>query len=359
MNVHQIILKGLKEQLFLNDYLVLPNFGGFVLKRMPSHFSPSSALLLPPAKTVSFNAQLKQNDGIFVQWLQNELKCEALQAKNHLTDFSEYCKSLLNNRGRLTLEGIGFFYLDFESNICFEPQQQSNFLTHSFGLSSISVKELEAEISVKQQAVFADRLISTEEKEILKVEAKKQRNFRKIAVAAVSGAILFSALLIVISSIKISGSLKSSVFGSETKSVYNPIAYSELNLKKLSSEKKDYVADANGIASLTLDNNKIIAVKAFEAEASTTDIAKTNHSTKNFSAEGNFQVVLGCFSVLNNATKMVKKLSQQQIKAAVSGQNEKGLYIVSGGGYHTKAEAMVQLAGIKTTYPNAWIKKAE
>lgn len=358
MNVHQIILKGLKEQLFFNDYLVLPNFGGFVLKRTLSHFSASSALLLPPAKTVSFNAQLKQNDGIFVQWLQNELKCDATQAVNHLTDFAEYCKSLLHNRGRLTIDGIGFFYLDFESNICFEPQQQSNFLRESFGLSPLSLKELEPEIIQKQETIFADRVISREEIETLKTEVKKQRNYRKLAAAAVSGAVLFSALLIIVSTAKIKGPLKSAVFGSETKSVYSPITYSDLNLKTLSSEKKDYVADANGIASLTLDNNKIIAVKAFEAEASTTAIVK-NTSSKNYSSKGNFQVVLGCFSVLNNAAKMVKKLSQQQIKAAVSGQNEKGLYIVSGGAYNSKDEALIQLAEIKTAYPNAWIKKAE
>lgn len=357
MNIHQVILKGVKEQLFFNDYLVLPNFGGFILKKTPAHFSSTGTLIMPPAKSVSFNSQLKQNDGIFVQWLQAELKCDSAQAINHLNDFAGYCKSLLQNRGRLTIDGIGFFYLDFENNICFEPQQQSNFLTNSFGLTPVSVKELDFEIPIKTETVFTDRTIKRET-ESLPIEVKKQRNYRKIAIAAVSGAVLFSSLLIVISTAKISGPLKSAIFGSETKSVYSPVNYGELNLKDLNSDKKDYVADVNGIASLELDNNKVIAVKAFETEASTTAIAKTHHR-KPHSLKGNFEVVLGCFSILNNANKMVKKLSGQQIRAAVSGQNEKGLYIVSGGGYNTKEEALVQLAEIKTAYPNAWIKKAQ
>lgn len=358
MNTHQIILKGVKEQLFVHDYLVLPNFGGFILKRSAAHFSSAGTLLLPPSKTVSFNSQLKQNDGIFVQWLQSELKCDPSAALNHLNDFAEYCKSLLLNRGRLSIEGIGFFYLDFENNICFEPQQQNNFLTNSFGLTPVSVKELDIDIPVKTKAVFIDREITTEPTEI-QHQLKKQRNYRKIAVAAVSGSVLFAALLIVVSTSKISGPLKSAVFGSDIKSVYSPVNYGELNLKNITSDKKDYVADANGIASLELDNNKIITVKAFEVEASTTSVSKKSPHYSPHSLQGKFEVVLGCFSVLNNANKMVKKLSSQQIKAAVAGQNEKGLYIVSGGGFNTKDEALVQLAEIKSAYPNAWIKKAE
>src|SRR5437868_7519242 len=141
MNVQQTIIKGIKEQLFRNDYLVLPNFGGFVLKSSPSRFSASGGLLIPPTKTVTFNVQLKQNDGILAIWLQNTLGCTSNEALAHLKDFSEFCSGILNAKRRLTLEGIGFFYLDFENNVCFEPQQDSNFLTRSFGLTPVSIRE--------------------------------------------------------------------------------------------------------------------------------------------------------------------------------------------------------------------------
>lgn len=354
MNVHQTILKGIKEQLFSNDYLVLPNFGGFVLKKSSAHFSSSGTLLLPPAKSVSFNVQLKQNDGLFVQWLQNELKCEAKDALMHLNDFAEYCKSLLQNRGRLTIDGIGFFYLDFENNICFEPQQQANFLTSSFGLTPVSCKELDIEIPVKNETVFVDRKIDATET-IKKEEIKKRRNYRKVAIVAVSGALLFSSLVLIISNNKISGRIKASLLGKETKTVYSPVNYSDIKLNDLNISKSDYVADANGIAAIELDN-KTISVQAMEVEASTTKVLKHTYASKvNFSHK-NFEVVLGCFSVLNNAHKMVKKLSDQQVKAAVSGQNEKGLYVVSGGGYNTKEEALAHLNELKGTFPNAWIK---
>ncbi|MCE3258794.1 MAG: hypothetical protein K0S12_435 [Bacteroidetes bacterium] len=358
MNTHQTILKGIKEQLFLNDYLVIPNFGGFILKKSSAHFSSSGTLILPPSKSVSFNVQLKQNDGLFVQWLQNEMKCEAKEALSHLHDFAEYCRSLLQTRGRLTIEGIGFFYLDFENNICFEPQQQTNFLSSSFGLTPVSLKELDIEVPVKNETVFIDRksdVIAPVKTE----ETFKRRNYRKMAAVAVSGAILFSTLVIIISNNKITGRLKASLLGKETKTFYSPLNYSDIQLSELSIAKKDYVADANGIAAIELDN-KTIAVKAMEIEASTTKVVKhsSSYAAKvNFSNK-NFEVVLGCFSILNNAHKMVSKLSDKQIRAAVTGQNEKGLYVVSGGGYDTKEEAMAQLNELKTAFPNAWIRKA-
>jgi hypothetical protein len=279
MNVHQTIRKGIKELLFSNDYLAIPGFGGFVLKKLPAHFSTAGTLLLPPAKHVGFNAQLKQNDGVFVQWLQQELACNAGEALKHLAEFSDYCKSLLENRGRLTIEGIGFFYVDFENNTCFEPQQHTNFLKDSFGLLPVHIKELDIEIPVKEKVIFIDREI---ERAQVPVEVKKQRNYRKLAAAAVSGAVLFSALLTVVSTTKISGQLKSAVFGSEIKAVYSPVNYGELNLKQPGTAEKDFVADANGIASLELDN-KTIAVKAFEVESPVINTRVVHNSQhKNF-----------------------------------------------------------------------------
>lgn len=353
MNVHQTIRKGLKELLFFNDYLVIPGFGGFVLKKVPAHFSPGNTLLLPSAKQVGFNSQLRQNDGVFVHWLQQELNCTAAEALAHLSDFAGYCTSLLQNRGRINIDGIGFFYLDFENNTCFEPQQHTNFLRDSFGLSPVHVKELELETPEPAKLVFSNRLPLEKE---LPAEVKKQRNYRKLAIAAVTGAVIFSGLLLVLSTAKISGPLKSAVFGNEAKAVYSPVNYPELSLKNISSDKKDYVADANGIASLELDN-KTIAVQAIETmqpEGQSNHMASHVHSSHK-----NFEVVLGCFSILNNAHKMVNKLSHEKIAAAVSGQNEKGLYVVSSGSYNTKEEALAGLSEIKSAYPNAWIKKAE
>ena len=363
MSIHQIILKGINEQLFLNNYLVVPGFGGFILKDNPSHFSASGGMLMPPSKTVSFNSQLKQNDGILALWLQSNLPCNNSEALNHLIEFAGYCKSVLSTKGRITINELGFFYTDLENNICFEPQQQINFLTSSFGLSPVSVKEIDADVNIEENkdSVFVDRLITglenkIEERSIL---VSKTRSYKRMAIVSLSLLILFSGIFFIVSNSKLGGQLRSSIFGNEKNRSYIPLIYPEINLKNLTAEKKDYVADANGVASIEIDENKTIAVQALENSDPDGEI--NNHPRNNFTRVGhkNFEIVLGCFSVFSNAKRMVKKLKSLQIIADLSELNKKGFYVVSNGNFNTKEDALAQLPQIKSTCPNAWIKKGD
>ena len=185
MNIHQHIIEGIKEQLFLNDYLVLPNFGGFVLKSKPTSYGLSSQMLMPPTKTVGFNIQLKQNDGILNNWLQEKLKCSKQEATQHLLDFANFCNSVLQSKRRLSLSGIGFFYLDFENNIGFEPSQDVNFNTQSFGLSAIQLKPIEEEQHIEKvtQPAFKtqDRLIHQEKNTVVKSKSQIKQSTQILA----------------------------------------------------------------------------------------------------------------------------------------------------------------------------------
>lgn len=355
MNVQQTIVKGVKEQLFFNNYLVIPNFGGFVVKSNPAHFSKSGGLIVPPSKTVSFNVQLKQNDGILTLWLQDKIACSSTEAFNHLTDFSDYCSSILNTRRRFTLDSIGFFYLDFENNICFEPQADTNLLTDSFGLAAISVRELEPTmiVSEKRNTVFVDRKLATE----IMQPSPQKRNYRKVILPILLSLIFLSLLSLFVSTRNISGKLNASLFETSKNAFYNPISYSELKLSSVTDENPVYVADANGIANIEVEKNKTISVKATESSIlSKPDLENNAIKLSNVRSNSKFEIVLGCFTVIENANKMVKKLSKQNVKAFLSGQNNKGMYVVSNGSFDSKDEAVEKLTEIKDSFPNAWIK---
>ncbi len=112
--------------------------------------------------------------------------------------------------------------------------------------------------------------------------------------------------------------------------------------------------DANGYATFKLaENGKVIIANTNETNA----IIKTNnylgHTSQNFA--GKFQVVLGCFGVESNAKRLVKELNKKQIQAGISGVNQKGLHVVSCGGFNSKEDANSMLATVKGDYPNAWI----
>lgn len=349
MNVQQLIISGIRELLYSHNYVVLPGFGGFVLKESPAHVSVSGGLLFPPSKTVGFNSQLKQNDGVLAVWLERKLSCTSSEALSHTQEFTDFCRGLLQVKRRFNLDGIGFFYLDFENNICFEPLQDANFLTESFGLGSISIRPLETEtVAPKQEPVFEDR----RELPIAETAKPQRRNYRKLVYPSLLGLILATLLGLLVNNIKMTGALQSSVLETSGKHNYKPFSYPTLAIAAHPGIKTTYVADANGVAHLQLDENKSLAVRVNEG-LSTAENFGAEHQTKGF------EIVLGCFSVKANAHKMIKKLSKRRVKAIISGQNAKGLFVVSKGSFRSKEEAVLELDKLKENFPNAWIKKAD
>jgi hypothetical protein len=354
VNIQQTIISGIREQLFLHDYLVLPGFGGFVLKSTAAHFSHGAGALLPPAKTLSFNSQLKQNDGILASWLQQKLNCTAPEAMSHIDAFSEYCGSVLQARRRLSLPGIGFFYLDFENNTCFEPQADVNFLASSFGLGPVQLKQLEITEPVKRRSPqFTDRVSASPAPE----RNKPIRNLRKV-MAPLSLIVLtcFLALLIIMV-LPVTGELRASFFTTAENSSYTPVPCPPLELKPAVHSSASLVADASGIATLELAENLRLKVRLNETKS----LAPANKKSriKRKAGDGRFDIVLGCFGKHGNAQKLVRRLLADNISAEIIGMNARGLHVVSGGSFQEREAALTRLEELKRIIPEAWIKRAD
>jgi hypothetical protein len=351
MNIQQTIIEGISEQLYFNDYMVLPDFGGFVLKSKPAHFSATGSQIVPPSKTVSFNAQFRQNDGIMVLWLSKKINCAPDTALKHLRDFADYCSGLLQSKRRFSLNGIGFFYLDFENNICFEPQKDVNFLRDSFGLGPVSLTEVAVQPVVrKTELKFVDRSPVIEQP---LTAVKTKRNLSRLVLPAAIVTLFCSMIILVLSGTRLTGELRSSLAGSDARSVYQPMNYSELDLTAPAPVSSAYVADANGIAVIELGEHKRLHVNISSNES-----AALSHNSASI-IKGKYEVVLGCFSVKKNAKKLIGRLSKQNIKARLSGPSSKKLYVVSQVNFDSKQEALNALRQVKDEVAGAWIRQSE
>lgn len=354
MNVQKKIVEGVKELLHEQEYVVLPGFGGFVTQVHFSRYLVEKNILTPPGKIISFNKQLRQNDGVLMLWLQNELQINAETALTHITEFSDYCQQVLKAKRRLTLDDLGFFYLDLEGNIGFEPKNDTNLLLDSFGLSPVILNELSKEDIVQEPekvAEFIDRTAEITTKAELPV--KRKRNFKPLAYIALGGSILFFTLSALITINKNEGPLLSGIFNSGTASTYKKADYSELTLMPVENEIKPYITNANGYAVVEL-NSKTLAVNVNSTSSNETKNSTSNSSHHNI--KGRFQIVLGCFSLKDNAQKMVQKLKKDNISASITGVNNKGMHVVSCAGFNSKDEAQTYLSEIKSNFPTAWIK---
>ena len=86
--------------------------------------------------------------------------------------------------------------------------------------------------------------------------------------------------------------------------------------------------------------------------ADTTAVAKND-----INLDFKFHLVAGCFQIEENAVKFVQTLQSQNLSAAIIGQNNKGLYVVSCGDFATRKDALNELTSLRGVLPNAWLYK--
>jgi hypothetical protein len=322
--------------------------------------SGTGAALLPPSKKLGFNKQLRQNDGVLLNWLQNELACDHAAALNHLEEFADYCNSILNNKRRLSIERLGFFYLDFENNLCFEPRTDINFLSDSFGLAPVHLKELETQETKRQEPksnVFVDRPAPTPLEVPVKAKQASYTGHAKkgLAYGALAVFVVF-ILSFIITSVGVQGPLKAAFFSRTNPSEYRSMDYPPLSLSGTESAQAMFISTSENEGLLKLDDDVRFVVSS-SAKPSADSKTGINHRVNAAKVSGTYRIVFGCFSVKGNANKYAKSLAEKQYAVSITKLAEKNLYVVALGGYASKDAAKAELKSIKTLFPHAWIKQ--
>ena len=129
--------KYINDLLYRYDCVVVPNFGGFITNKIGAKVNSFSHTFHPPTKQITFNAHLKQNDGLVVNYIAavENISFEKALVKISTT-VTSWNESLKN--GAVVFENIGSIAFNEEKQLIFEPQKEHNFLTNSFGLSTVS-----------------------------------------------------------------------------------------------------------------------------------------------------------------------------------------------------------------------------
>jgi hypothetical protein len=114
----------------------VPNFGGFVTNKIGAKVNQISHTFYPPTKQISFNSNLKHNDGLLANHIASSEKISFEKAVTAISlSVTAWNKDLQSKP--VQLNNLGSFSLNTEKKIVFEPLNDVNYLTESFGLSNI------------------------------------------------------------------------------------------------------------------------------------------------------------------------------------------------------------------------------
>ncbi len=124
------------DLLYDKDQVHLPGLGAFVLQYKPALADAVQGQVLPPAREIQFNPNLVMDDGVLVQYLQQNSGLEAADARDEVYAFVSQIKAQLEKREIVELSGIGRFYMDYENKLRF-LSDSGNYDKNAYGLPPI------------------------------------------------------------------------------------------------------------------------------------------------------------------------------------------------------------------------------
>ena len=172
------IEKHISDLLYRYQCVTVPGFGAFLTETVSAHVTGSASSFFPPKKVVSFNANVKNNDGLLANHVSLQEKMSYELAVIKIGDVVNEWTYLLQNRNRVVLKNIGEISVNNEMNWVFEPANTINYLTDSFGLTPFVSPEITREV-LKQEVE------ALEEKAPIIFSPERKRDYSYLKYAAV------------------------------------------------------------------------------------------------------------------------------------------------------------------------------
>jgi hypothetical protein len=320
------------QLLYRYQCVTVPGFGAFLTEIQSAQLLENSHSFFPPKKVISFNTHIKNNDGLLANHIAQAEKTSYDYAVSAIEfEVLNWKKSLQENR-TFSIKNIGVLSLNAENNILFTPNEQTNYLAQSFGLTSF------VSPAVKREATLPKPEIVFEKSTSVTVEAVKtaaeleeeQAVFNFVPETKERSPYLKYAAVFVIG-LAIAGSIGYPIYqnqiASETVLVETAV---QQKVQRKIQEATFFIQTPIPSVTLSLKSNEEIKMP--------------------------YHIMAGAFRSEANAHKRYNQLIAKGYKARVLEINKSGLYPVLYGSYSTFAEAEKDKnAIIHTDNPEAWI----
>ncbi|SHI93496.1 SPOR domain-containing protein [Aquimarina spongiae] len=328
--------KYISELLYRYECVILPGFGAFLTRRESASIQETTHSFYPPKKSISFNRQLQNNDGLLANYI---AAAEGISYTDAVAKLQRYALSLRDKMAlgkRVELEGIGAFFTSVENTIQFEPTQDVNYLTEAFGMQSFVSPNIEREIPI-QREVYKEEVEAIEETTPIAFTPEKRQERPYLQYAAVAAIV-----------IGLGG-----FFGLKQIS-NNTISHNNQEWVKANQEIENTIQEAtfeisNPLPAISLNLTK-------EENSAEESVADTSVPVSDDATAGNFHIVAGAFRIASNADKKVQRLKEQGFDARLIGVNKYGLHQVVYASYANRLDALKALRKIKNEQsPKAWL----
>lgn len=294
----------ISELLYIEDCIIIPDFGGFIVNDKSAIINEKSGEIAPPSKTILFNSQLINNDGLLVNHIAKEENISHKECLTNVLAISKKLKNKLFETKILRIKKVGLLTIGSENNILFTQEKEYNYNLNSFGMRSINSNKIDKKERFKNEI---QNTVNVIEKNII----SSNQMFLRAAAVAIP--------LILISFISIN----------QEKNIAT--IYEKMSLIDFSFAKND--------------ENKSLE-KNDKASINTTVLPTINSKLK-------YHIIIGSFQEVSNAKKLHAKLLSKEYDAQILSNSSNSRVSISN--FKRKEDAILALTNVKKNYGTAWI----
>ena len=131
--------KYIRDLLLENETVIIPGFGAFISVYQPAEINEESGEISPPSKTITFNPQIRNNDGLLIGYVAEMEGVSHFDALKKIEREREEYLYQLDKGEKITLENTGILWYNETNEIVFSAFTEDNLLLDSFGLESVSL----------------------------------------------------------------------------------------------------------------------------------------------------------------------------------------------------------------------------
>lgn len=137
----------IENLLLRHDCVIVPGLGGFVTRFEEASFSDDGKEILPPYRSVSFNSQLRTNDGLLTQSYMNVCDTSFPKAQSLVEEDSNTIREELRKTGEYTFGSLGKLQLTQNNAVIFTPEDKDSgiYTKDLYGLSLCNLSKIAVE----------------------------------------------------------------------------------------------------------------------------------------------------------------------------------------------------------------------
>lgn len=303
----------IEKLLYSHNCVVVPGFGAFLAHEKPAETCKVTHVFYPPSKSTSFNAQLCKNDGVLVAEIAKDKKLTYEALLHEVEKVSESWKKKLEHGESILLATIGKLWYNEEQKIQFQPEDKTNYLTASFGLSSFLAIPIRSEIQ-------KEAIETLQEKHPVTFTPKKCQSSSRFWLK-------YAAMVSLTVSIG---------------AVSYP-AYKDIQGKQLAAQQ-----NAQQQVSRIIQKATFFDSDPLELPALTIEVVKKQPIK--------YYVIAGAFRMEKNAERRIQQLKNKGYNAFHLGVNSYGLHQVAYTSFGNREKALVFLRKVQATESSdAWL----